>query len=145
MIKSYKEYVNESAGVELTQEQRDWLDECKRGTWRLNEQTGLVDVHGDFSFSWQGLESFKGVQFGHVSGYFSCSTNNLTSLKGLPMEIKGGINLDRNPIWKEIDPMVSGMSEDEKRFFYKFAAVDQTGDAESLKRIARSIERMRMI
>ena len=61
------------------------------------------------------------------------------------MEIKGWIDLDSNPIWKEIEPMVKGMSADEKRFFYKFVAADQTGTAESLERIARSIERMRMI
>ena len=165
MIKSYKEYINESAGVDLTQKQKNWLDKCAKGRWQFNPQTGLVDVKGDFSCSEQGLDSFKGVRFGHVSGSFecwdnnltslvgapqsvrdfSCHSNNLTSLKGFPMEIKGKIYLDPNPIWNEIGPMVKGMSDGDKRFFYKFAAVDQTGTAESLERIARSIERMRMI
>ena len=229
MIKSYKEYINESAGVELTQDQKNWLDGFTEGTWQLNPKTGLVDVSGNFDCSWKDLDSFKGVRFGQVSGRFwcynnkltslegapqsvgggfscsdnnltsllgapqsvrggfSCSSNNLTSLlgapqsvggyfgcnynnltslegapqsvggdfscydnkltslKGFPMEIKGEIDLDSNPIWKEIAPLLKGMSEDEKRFFYKFAAVDQTGDAESLGRIARSIERIRMI
>ena len=166
MIKNFKEYVNESAGVELTQEQKNWLNKCTDGTWKLNPQTGLIDVTGDFYCSVEGLDSFKGVRFGHVSGSyycdrnnltslegapqsvggsFSCYDNNLTSLKGFPMEIKGGIDLDFNPISKEIEPMLKGMSDGDKRFFYKFAAVDQTGTAESLERIARSIERMRMI
>ena len=188
MIKNYSEYLNESAGVELTPEQKDWLDRCAKGRWQFNPQTGLVDVAGRFDCSGQELDSFKGVRFGHVSGnfwcdnnkltslegapqsvdgYFDCSANKLTSLegapqsvggsfycynnkltslKGFPMEIKGKkIDLDSNPIWNEIEPMVSGMSDDEKKFFYKFAAVDQTGTAESLERIARSIERMRMI
>ena len=145
MIKNYRQYVNESAGVELTKEQKNWLDKCTEGTWRVNPQTGEVDVQGDFECRHSNLDSFKLVRFGHVSGSFSCSSNKLTSLKGFPMEIKGGIDLEPNPIWKEIEPMVSGMSDDEKRFFYKFAAVDQTGTAESLERIARSIERMRMI
>ena len=208
MIKSYKEYMNESAGVDLTQEQKDWLNVCTKGTWQFNPQTGEVDVQGDFGCSRQGLDSFKGVRFGHVSGgfyclnnkltslegapqsvggdfycssniltslvgapqsvdgsfscsyneltslegapqsvggTFYCSGNKLTSLKGFPMEIKGDINLNSNPIWNEIGPMVKSMSDDEKRFFYKFAAADQIGTAESLERIARSIERMRMI
>ena len=70
MIKNFKEYLKESAGVELSQEQRDWLDECTEGTWKFNPQSGLVDVTGDFSCSMQGLDSFKGVRFGHVSGNF---------------------------------------------------------------------------
>ena len=208
MIKNYREYLNESAGVDLTPEQKNWLDKCTRGTWQLNPKTGLVDVQGDFNCSGQELDSFRGVRFGHVSdsfycwsnnltslegapqsvggsfscfnnkltslegapqsvgwdfwcngnkltslvgapqsvgGDFDCSDNNLTSLKGFPMEIKGEINLDPNPIWNEIEPMVKGMSDDEKRFFYKFVAASEAIDKESLERIARSIERMRMI
>ena len=208
MIKSYKEYVNESAGVELTQEQKDWLEECAKGRWQFNAQTGLVDVEGDFDCSEQGLDSFKGVRFGHVSGLFYCYynnltslegapqsvggdfvcyrneltslegapqsvgedfwcylneltslegapqsvgggflcyQNNLTSLKGFPMEIKGVVDLDPNPIWNEIGPMVKDMSADEKKFFYKFVGASKATDSESLERIARSIERMRMI
>ena len=41
--------------------------------------------------------------------------------------------------------MVKGMSDDEKRFFYKFVGASEATDKESLERIARSIERMRMI
>ena len=212
MIKSYKEYVNESADTELTQEQKDFLNKYAGrgtiGTWHLNPKTGLVDVKGDFNCSSQGLNSFKGVRFGHVSGdfecwgnyltslegapqsvrgYFSsennkltslegapqsvggsfrcfrnnltslegapqsvggaflCYSNNLTSLKGFPLEIKGDIDLDPNPIWKEIEPMVRGMSDEEEKFFFKFVASSENTDKESLERIARSIERMRMI
>ena len=187
MIKSYREYLNESAGVELTKEQKNWLDKCTKGTWQFNPQTGLVDVEGDFDCSEQGLDSFKRVRFGHVSGLFYCYYNNLTSLegapqsvggdfvcyrneltslegapqsvgedfwcysnkltslKGFPIEIKGKINLSMNSIWYEIGPMMSGMSEDEKKFFLKFVAASEAIDKESLTRIARSIERMRMI
>ena len=146
MIKSYREYLNESAGVELTKEQKNWLDKCAKGRWQFNAQTGLVDVTGNFYCSEQGLDSFKGVRFGHVSGAFRCNgnkltslvgapqsvggdfychENKLTSLKGFPMEIKGWIDLKTNPIWNKIGPLVKGMSDDEKRFFYKFAAVDR--------------------
>ena len=80
-----------------------------------------------------------------VGGSFRCRYNKLTSLKGFPMEIKGVVDLDPNPIWKEIESMVKGMSEDEKRFFYKFIGASEAIDKESLERIARSIERMRIV
>ena len=229
MIKNYREYMNESAGVELKQDQKDWLDKCAKGRWQFNPQTGLVDVSGNFDCSWEDLDSLKGVRFGQVSGHFwcyennltslegapqrvvggfscssnnltslvgapqsvgggfSCSSNNLTSLvgapqsvggefrcwdnkltslegapqsvdglfschsnrltslKGFPMELGGMIYLDPNPIWNEIGPMVSGMSDEEEKFFYKFVGASEAADKESLMRIARSIERMRMI
>ena len=230
MIKNYQEYVNESAGVELTQEQKKWLDKCTKGRWQFNPQTGEVDVQGDFYCNGQELDSFKGVRFGHVSEDFYCYSNkltslegapksvgrdflcyennltslegapqsvgedflcysnkltslegapqsvggdflcfrnsltslegapkivgdefefyynNLTSLKGYPEEI-GKITSDPffTPIWDQIGHLVNNMKNDEKNFFYKFVASQETVDVESLERIARSIERMRMI
>ena len=84
-IKEYNQLFENTQ--ELTQEQKNWLDEClctKGGTWKVNPQTGLVDVIDSFSCSRQDLDSFKGVRFGQVSGYFSCSHNALTSLDGAP-------------------------------------------------------------
>ena len=50
----------------LTKRQMNWLDKCTEGTWKLNPQTGLVDVDGDFDCSGQGLTDFKGIKFGEV-------------------------------------------------------------------------------
>ena len=44
---------------DLTQEQRDWLDECTSGTWKVNPQTGLVDVDRGFDCTNQNLTDFK--------------------------------------------------------------------------------------
>ena len=78
---------------ELTQEQKDWLDECStKGTWKLNPQTGLVDVGGNFDCKDQNLTDFKGVRFGSVSGHFNCSNNQLTSLEGAPKSV--GLTFD---------------------------------------------------
>ena len=75
----------------LTQEQKDWLDKCTQGDWLLNEETGEVDIWGgDFDCDRQALTDFKGVRFGHVTGYFMCHTNRLTSLEGAPREVGGG-------------------------------------------------------
>ncbi len=75
---------------ELTQEQKDWLDKCTGGTWKINPRTGLVDVSGVFDCDRQGLTDFKGVRFGSVSGLFDCSDNELTSLEGAPQSVGWG-------------------------------------------------------
>jgi hypothetical protein len=84
----------------LTQMQKDWLDECMAkmaanrisrigGSWSVNPQTGLVDIDGDFWVPRKSLTDFRGVRFGRVSGFFNCSSNNLTSLEGAPQEVGG--------------------------------------------------------
>ena len=75
---------------ELTQEQKDWLDECSYGRWSVNPKTGLVDVRGLFDCRRQGLRDFKGVRFGEVGGDFECYRNSLTSLDGAPQKVGGG-------------------------------------------------------
>ena len=75
--------------TELTQEQVQWLDECAKGTWTLNPQTGLVDMKGSFNCSSQRLSDFKGVRFGMVGGNFDCENNALTSLEGAPPKVGG--------------------------------------------------------
>ena len=83
---------------ELTQEQRDWLDACTTGTWKVDPQTGLVDVDGSFNCNYQGLTDFKGVRFGHVERYFSCADNNLTSLEVAPQSVGGDFDCSHNEL-----------------------------------------------
>ena len=83
---------------ELTQEQKDWLDKCTNGTWRVNPQTGLVDVEGNFNCRQMNLTDFKGVRFGQVSGYFYCSRNELTSLEGAPQRVSGSFYCYNNKL-----------------------------------------------
>ena len=75
---------------DLSKEQIEWLDKCTRESWKLNPDTGLVDVNGSFDCSEQGLTDFKGVRFGNVVGSFWCYRNQLTSLDGAPKEVGGG-------------------------------------------------------
>ena len=84
------------SSVELTPEQVEWLDECTEGTWKLNPQTGLVDVDGDFDCSGQGLSDFKGVRFGKVGRHFYCHDNQLTTLEGAPLNVRGGFSCYSN-------------------------------------------------
>ena len=49
--------------MKLNEEQIKWLDECTKGTWSLNSETGLVDVDGDFDCHEPELKDFKGVRY----------------------------------------------------------------------------------
>jgi hypothetical protein len=78
-----------AAASELSLEQKEFLNECTRGTWTYNPATGLVDVVGDFDCSSQKLQDLKGIRFGHVSMDFFCKGNKLRSLEGAPREVGG--------------------------------------------------------
>jgi hypothetical protein len=73
----------------LSEEQIGWLNECTRGSWKLNPSTGLIDVDGNFYCGQQDLTDFKGVAFGHVRGYFHCHGNQIISLEGAPQAVSG--------------------------------------------------------
>ena len=89
-IKPYQLFESEPIRTVFTKEQLNWLDECAAGRWKLNPQTGFVDVNGDFDCNKQGLTDLKGVKFGDVIGYFWCHNNQLTSLEGAPQTVGRG-------------------------------------------------------
>ena len=78
-----------AAASGLSLEQKEFLNECTRGTWTYNPATGLVDVVGDFDCSSQELQDLKGIRFGQVSMDFFCKGNKLRSLEGAPREVGG--------------------------------------------------------
>jgi hypothetical protein len=101
-ILSYKLF-EEQETPELTQEQIDWLNFCTypEGTkrdWKLNPDTGLVDIDGNFDCSGQSLIDFKGIMFGTVTKYFNCANNQLTSLEGAPERVGGNFDCERNQL-----------------------------------------------
>ena len=107
-IKPYQELFEDRGGATaLTKEQISWLGEC-RGTgfyhassteiWKLNSQTGLVDVDGHFNCGRQDLTDFKGIRFGHVKGNFYCDENQLTSLEGAPRSVDGNFYCNLNQL-----------------------------------------------
>ena len=95
-LREFKELFESSQ--DLTQEQRDWLDKCTEKPWRVNTQTGLVDVDGDFSCTGRGLPDFKGVRFGNIIGDFDCDNNLLTSLRGAPQVVGGSFDCSENEL-----------------------------------------------
>ena len=82
----------------LTPDQEAFLNEFTKGTWSVNRRTGLVDVEGDFDCKGEGLESLFGISFGHVSGTFSCSGNQLTTLAGAPQTVDGNFSCFGNQL-----------------------------------------------
>ena len=97
-MKNLKTYKMFESSVALTPEQVEWLDQCTKGTWQLNPQTGLVDVKGSFACSGQGLSDFKGVRFGKVGRHFYCHDNQLTSLEGAPQKVGGYFTCNNNQL-----------------------------------------------
>ena len=97
-IKPYQVFEASVTAPALTQEQIEWLDECVNGSWKLNRQTGFVDVDGDFHCNGQGLTDFKGVKFGKVSGAFYCNNNQLTGLEGAPQSVSSGFSCHYNQL-----------------------------------------------
>ena len=97
-IKPYQLFEASVAAPALTAEQLNWLDECVKGSWKLNPQTGFVDVDGVFDCSEQGLTDFKGVRFGKASGDFHCRRNQLTTLVGAPQSVGGDFYCSGNQL-----------------------------------------------
>ena len=97
-ISEYQVFEASASASALTAEQIEWLDECADGEWKLNRQTGLVDINGGFNCREQRLIDFKGVKFGKVSGDFSCRSNLLTTLVGAPQTVSGDFRCTHNQL-----------------------------------------------
>jgi hypothetical protein len=82
----------------LTPDQEAFLNDFTRGTWSVNQQTGLVDVKGDFDCSYSRLKTPSGISFGHVSGNFYCYGNHLTTLAGAPQTVGGDFSCFGNQL-----------------------------------------------
>ena len=70
---------------------------------------GSIDVNGLVWLSDKGLTELP-LNFNRVAGYFSCSSNNLTSLKGCPRWIGGFFNCSVNNLTNlEFSPEYVGL------------------------------------
>ena len=58
---------------------------------------GLIDINGDVFLHDVGLTEIP-FSFGKVTGYFTCSNNKLTSLKGCPREVGGYFACSNNKL-----------------------------------------------
>jgi hypothetical protein len=84
----------------------DWifLNRYVKGTWRLNGETGFIDIQGDFRCSKRdryevpkGMKTFMGIiEFGNVTGNFICKDGKLRSLQGAPKKVGGDFYFRNN-------------------------------------------------
>lgn len=75
-------------------------------TWKINPETGLVDIDGRFNAP--SSDDFRngsllGIKFGIADGDFIISALGLTSLEGCPQEVTGTFNASNNKIENLID------------------------------------------
>ena len=72
----------------------EFLDKVCFGGWKMNSN-GEVDVDGDVIMTDLNMTEIP-VKFGRVYGNFSCSNNNLTTLKNCPDYIGDMLYCQRN-------------------------------------------------
>jgi hypothetical protein len=74
----------------VTPKQKKLLDACVIGSWTVNSR-GEIDIQGDYAgglyAGGQWSSPFEGIQFGAVTGNFSCVDSELKSLKGCPRKV----------------------------------------------------------
>ena len=73
---------------------------------------GSIDVAGDVNLWGKGLTELP-LTFNKVTGYFNCSFNNLTSLKGSPSWVGGNFNC----IYNDLSDLVGSPKEVGGNFF----------------------------
>lgn len=75
-----------------------WLDKYGIKNYTINSK-GEIDVDGDVNLTYRGIKKLPSyIQFGKVNGYFTCSLNKLTSLKGAAKEVGGIFNCSYNKL-----------------------------------------------
>lgn len=84
--------------MELTCEQKSFLDRVVNGSWNINYMTLRIDVDGSVSVPYRYINNGKiPVSFGKVTGNFSMSSNQLVTLEGCPCWVGGNFNcIDNN-------------------------------------------------
>lgn len=82
----------------ITKKQENFLNECTKGIWIFNKDSGLIDIDGDFNCAGKNIESLNIVKIGEVMGGFDCSNNRLTSLKGSPVIVHGTFSCSNNKL-----------------------------------------------
>ena len=74
----------------------DWLKKYDIENYNINDDF-TIDVDDDVNLVRKNLMEFPDyIQFGVVSGYFSCSYNNLTSLRGAPKKVEWYFDCNNN-------------------------------------------------
>ena len=75
-----------------------WLNEYNIRNYTINDDF-TIDVDGNVDLFSRNLIRFLDyIQFGVIKGFFDCSNNKLTSLKGSPKEVRGYFSCSDNQL-----------------------------------------------
>ena len=75
-----------------------WLDSYEIENYTINDDW-TIDVKGSVYLNYVSLTCFPSfIKFNKVSGYFYCSDNQLTSLKGCPTTVSGSFSCRDNKL-----------------------------------------------
>ena len=75
-----------------------WLNEYNIKNYTINDDF-IVDVNGDVDLKYKELTEFpEYIQFGVVTGFFSCYKNQLISLRGVPRIVDGYFDCSFNQL-----------------------------------------------
>ena len=91
---SYNKQNTHPGFLKTRDETEVWLDSVGIKNYTINSDL-TVDVDGGVWIQAKNLDSIL-VQFGRINGFFNCSKNNLTSLKGCPIKIGGSFFCHNN-------------------------------------------------
>ena len=76
----------------------EWLQKYRIKGYSLNEDLS-IRVNGNVDISFMNIAEFPSyIQFDIVVGYFDCSENKLTSLRGCPREVIGNFYCYNNQL-----------------------------------------------
>lgn len=84
----------------LSKKQIKILNVVVDGEWKLNPNTGLVDVNGGVNFTYRELYKFGilPIAFGEVSGFFLIENLGLKTLQGCPYKVGDGFFCGHNKL-----------------------------------------------
>lgn len=91
--------------LKTKEEIKGWLDGKQITSYTINEDLS-VDVNANVQLSFKAIQNLP-VQFGIVKGSFSCTNNNLKTLKGSPRVVIGDFNCSSN----KLESLVGGPQE----------------------------------
>src|SRR5208283_6148173 len=75
-----------------------WLDTYGVTNYIINDDL-TIDVKGSVSLSFKKLTKFPDfIKFNHVSGWFDCDNNQLTSLVGCPSSVGNSFSCSNNQL-----------------------------------------------
>jgi hypothetical protein len=79
----------ENLGIGKIYSIKKWLDEMKVKNYIINDDM-TIDGNYNINLSNKNLKMFpEYIQFNKIEGFFICSSNELTSLRGCPKIVKG--------------------------------------------------------